>query len=44
MSSVIQLAAAEASTASTFLSGEGRSEVCLRRRAGKLSLRFGLRL
>lgn len=34
MSSVSQLAAAEALTAATFLSGEGRSEACVRRRGG----------
>lgn len=46
MSSVSQLAAAEALTAATFLSGEGRSEACVRRRVcvcggGDLSA-FGL--
>lgn len=34
MSSVSQLAAAEALTAATFLSGEGRREACVRRRGG----------
>lgn len=35
MSSVSQLAAAEALTAATFLSGEGRREACVRRRGGR---------
>lgn len=35
MSSVCQLAAAEALTAATFLSGEGKSEARLRRSGGR---------
>lgn len=43
MSSVSQLAAAEALTAATFLAGEGRSEACVRRRRGGEDLSaFGL--
>lgn len=44
MSSVSQLAAAEALTAATFLSGEGRSEACVRRRGGRGGWEISLRL